>query len=894
MPLASGDRLGNYEILAPLGKGGMGEVYRAKDTKLDREVAIKIVPESFAHDPERIARFEREARVLAALNHPNIAQIYGLEERALIMELVEGPTLAERIAHGALPTDEALGIAKQIAEALEAAHEKGITHRDLKPANVKITPAGTVKVLDFGLATAAQPSTADGNPSDSPTLTLDFAATRVGMILGTAAYMSPEQAVGKPVDRRGDIWSFGVVLFEMLTGRRLFEGETISHVLADVIKGEIDLSKLPPSTPNAIRDLLKRCLDRDLKNRLQWIGEARIAIDHSGEEPQATAATAFVPQRRILPWAVAAVFAAAFILAAMVAWRATRPVGQSLRPLVRLDVDLGPDVSLGSQAGADAILSPDGTRLVYVSQNRLFTRRLDQPKAIELAGTEGAAAPFFSPDGQWVAFFAAGSLKKVPVEGGAALTICNASAAQGGSWGEDGSIVAALTGFSGLWRVASSGGTPAPLTELGQGEVTHRWPQVLPGSKAVLFTANRVAATFDGADVNVMSLADRRTKTLVRGGTFGRFLPSGHLVYINNGTLFAVPFYLDRLEVRGTPTPLLEQIAYSSANGFAQFEFSRNGTLVYRQGIGGGGMVTLQWLEGGHNTQSLLAKPGYYMRPHVSPDGQRLAMDIAEGSDSDVWVYDWQRDTTTRLTFGGGKGFVQPVWSPDGRYIVGKTNEGMAWIRADGASKPQSLTKTKNPQFPWSFSPDGKRLAYGETTAANGYEVWTLPVESNGFGLRAGKPEPFVQSPFDERQPAFSPDGRWLSYTSNESGVYQVYVRAFPDKGGKWQISNAGGTWLEWSRNGRELFFRTLDNRIMVASYTVKGDSFAADKPRVWSEKQLADFGPAVPNYDLAPDGKRIAALMPVEAPDAQKAQNHVIFLENFFDELRRRVPAPK
>src|SRR6202049_3387285 len=442
MPILTGKRLGPYEILSAIGAGGMGEVYQAHDTKLGRDVAIKVLPDAFAHDPERLSRFQRDAKILAPLNHPNIATIHGLEQSGgtsyLVMELVSGDTLQQRVKRdGALPIDEALAIAKQIAEALEAAHEKGIIHRDLKPANVKITPEGIVKVLDFGLATAAQASTADGNPSNSPTLTLDYAATRTGMILGTAAYMSPEQAVGKPVDRRGDIWSFGVVLFEMLTGRRLFEGETISHVLADVIKGEIDLSKLPSSTPNAIRDLFKRCLDHDLKNRLQWIGEARIAIDHSRKEPETTAPMAFAPQRRILPWALAAVFAAAFILAAWVAWRATRSVEQPLKPLVRLDVDLGTDVSLASQAGADAILSPDGTRLVYVSQNRLFTRRLDQPKAIELADTEGAFAPFFSPDGQWVAFFARGKLKKTSVEGGTAVTVCDASNAQGGSWSED-------------------------------------------------------------------------------------------------------------------------------------------------------------------------------------------------------------------------------------------------------------------------------------------------------------------------------------------------------------------------------------------------------------------------------------------------------------------------
>jgi Tol biopolymer transport system component len=872
MALASGDRLGNYEILALIGKGGMGEVYKARDTRLGREVAIKISTEQFSE------RFEREARAIAALNHPNICQLYDVGPNYLVMELVEGME-----PKGPLPLETALHYARQIADALDAAHEKNIVHRDLKPGNLKIKDDGTVKVLDFGLAKlSSDHEAAESGAANSPTLTLRM--TEAGMILGTAAYMSPEQARGKEVDERADIWAFGVVLYEMLTGKRLFDGETISDTLAAVLMREPDLS----AVPGKLRCLLEACLQKDPKHRLQAIGDWRLLLTDT--PPQIASAPIKKP---VLPWAVAAVFAGAFIVAAGVAWHATRPAEQSLKPLVRLDVDLGPDVSLGSQGGADAILSPDGTRLLYVSQNRIFTRRLDQPRAIELAGTEGAFAPFFSPDGQWVAFFARGKLKKTSMEGGTAVTVCDASNAQGGSWSEDGSIVAALTGVSGLSRVASSGGTPAPLTALGQGEVTHRWPQTLPGGKAVLFTANRVTAAFDGADIEVMSLADRRIKILVRGGTFGRFLPSGHLVYINNGTLFAVPFDLDRLEVRGTPTPLLEQVAYSSAIGFAQFEFSRSGTLVYRQGTGGGGMVTIQWLEGGDRKQSLLAKPGYYMRPHVSPDGQRLAMDILDGSGSDVWVYDWQRDTITRLTFGGGTGFVQPVWSPDGRYIVGRTNEGMAWVRADGAGKPQPLTENKNAQFPWSFSPDGKRLAYQEN-GANGYEVWTLPVESNGLGLRAGKPESFVQSPFEVRQPAFSPDGRWLAYTSNESGVYEVYVRAFPDKGGRWQISNAGGTWIEWSRNGRELFFRTLDNRIMVASYTAKGDSFVADKPRVWSEKQLADFGPGVPNYDLAPDGKRIAALMPVEAPETKKAQNHVIFLENFFDELRRRVPAPK
>jgi WD40-like Beta Propeller Repeat len=430
------------------------------------------------------------------------------------------------------------------------------------------------------------------------------------------------------------------------------------------------------------------------------------------------------------------------------------------------------------------------------------------------------------------------------------------------------------------------------LIELAQGEATHRWPQILPGGKAVLFTAHSTTTGFDGANIEVMSLGDHRRKTLLRGGTFGRYLPSGHLIYVNRGTLFAVPFDLERLEVRGTPAPVLEQVGYSSTYGFAQLDFSRSGTLVYRSGTAGGGLVTVQWLDGASKTQPLLAKLGLYTNPHLSPDGQRLALNVTEGSNSDIWIYEWQRDTMTRLTFGGGSN-INPAWSPDGRYIVFRQGGDMVWTRSDGAGKPQPLARTKNLQVPWSFSPDGKRLAYMEATTSTGFDLWTVPLESDSAGLRAGKPEVFLQTAADERYPSFSPDGRWLAYSSTESGIYQVYVRAFPDKGGKWQISNSGGVYPVWSRNGHELFFRGLDNRVMVATYTAKGDTFAADRPRVWSEKRLADFGPVgVLTYDLAPDGKRIAALMPAEAPEDQKAQNHVIFLQNFFDEVRRRAPA--
>jgi serine/threonine-protein kinase len=873
----------------------MGEVYKAHDTKLRRDVAIKVLPESFARDADRLARFRREAQLLASLNHPNIATIYNIEDSNdttyLVMELVPGETLAERIKRdGAVPVEESLTIAKQIAEALEAAHEKGIIHRDLKPANVKVTPEGKVNVLDFGLAKAFAGDTSTEDIGNSPTLSM--AATMQGVILGTAAYMSPEQAKGKAVDKRTDIWAFGCVLYELLCGRPAFEGEDVTEILAAVVKTEADWGRLPEATPPAIRKLLRRCLRKDKRQRLADASDLRIEIEDAIAAPKDSGATQAAPASTSkLLLAVATTLAIVAVLTSLALWRSTRPVE---RPLVRLDVDLGPDVSLVSLRGTDAILSPDGTRLVYVSQGRLFTRRLDQPNANELAGTQGTYAPFFSPDGQWVAFFSPGKLEKISVEGGSAITLCIASNGEGGSWGEDGNIIAALSQTAGLSRIPSAGGPPTPVTDLQTGEITHRWPQILPGGKAVLFTAGTTSGAYNAANIEVMSLADHRRKTLVRGGTYGRYLPSGHLIYVNRGTLFAVPFDVDRLEVHGTPAPVLDQVGYSTVSGSAQLDFSQTGTLIYRSGgATGSGLLTVAWLDGTGKAQPLLAKPGAYGRPSMSPDGQRLALEVTEGSGTDIWVYDWQRDTMTRLTFTGNAD--GPVWGPDGRYIAFRTaGEGMSVTRSDGSGKPQPLTQSKNNPAPWSFTPDGKRLAFLELGPATSYDLWTVPLESDSAGLRAGKPEGFLQTPADERYPSFSPDGRWMAYSSDESGTFQVYVRAFPDKGGKWQVSNSGGAYPMWSRTGRELLFEALDNHIMAAAYTEKGDSFVADKPRRWSEKQIGGSVTNTRNVDLAPDGKRIVALMPVETAEGQKAQNQVIFLENFSDELRRKVAVNK
>lgn len=694
--------------------------------------------------------------------------------------------------------------------------------------------------------------------------------------------MAPEQALGKAVDRRVDIWAFGVVLYEMVVGQRLFEGETISDTLAGVLTKEPYWTRIPAKAQR----LVKSCLEKDPKRRLRDIADAwRLLEDVRAQTMGGTR----------IPWAIAAVATVLALVVIVLSAILLRSSHAADRPLVRLDVDLGPDVSLGSFAGANVILSPGGTQLIYVSHNRLVTRRLDQQQATELPGTEGASAPFFSPDGQWVAFFAEAKLKKVPVAGGATTVLCNAPTGLGGSWGEDGVIAAALNVVGGLSRIAPNGGTPSPLTQLDgtRGEVTHRWPQILPGGKAVLFTAHsQQTSGFDEAAIHVMSLGDGPKKMLVRGGTYGRYVSSGHLLYLNRGTLFAVRFDLSSLEVRGAPVSLLTQVAHDFSGG-ARFAVSQTGTLLYESGGAQGRALTVNWLEKNGKTRALVGKPGVYGRPSISPEGQRLAMDIADGSRNDIWVYDLRRDSMARLTWDGAVNQL-PIWSPDGRYIVFQDQAGLSWTRSDGAGKPEPLLRTKSATVQaWSFAPDGKRLAYFELDPATAFHLWTVPLSSDGGSLHAGQPEVFLQTSADERHPVFSPDGRWLAYSSTESGDFQVYVRAFPDKGGKWQVSRGGGVYPTWSRNGRQLFFESRDSRIMVADYTVDGDSFIPDKPRVWSETRLANLG-LFKNFDLAPDGERVVALLPPEREEAQQPRRHVVFVENFLDELRRRAPENK
>ena len=885
--------MGPYEILAPIGAGGMGQVYKARDTRLGRDVAIKVSSAEFSE------RFAREARSIAALNHPNICTLYDVGPNYLVMELIEGES-----PEGPLPLAAALHYARQIADALEAAHEKGIVHRDLKPANIKIKAGGVVKVLDFGLAKVA-PAFA-GEPDADESATFPLTVTQPGVIMGTPAYMSPEQARGQPFDKRADIWAFGVVLYEMLTGKRPFRGADLGETLAAVIKEEPRLDDIPAD----VQPLLRRCLEKDPKKRLRDIGDLDLLLDVGQAHG--------LLSRPVMDRSHIAVGALAMTVAALVLgfgwWRSTRPA--PMRPLMSLSVVLDDNTPLArASLGGVQALSPDGARLALTLRGadgkvRLHTRLLNQSVVTPLTGTENAYSPFFSPDGQWIGFFADGKLKKIAVSGGSPVTLCDAPAPRGASWGDDGNIIVALAlgGVSGLSRVPSAGGTPMPVTKLNPGEATHRWPQVLPGSQAVLLTVSNQTISYDDANIDVVSLKTGERKTVQRGGFSPHYLATsagtgstetGHLVYVHQSTLFAVPFDLGRLAVAGAPSPILEDV---SSNGRAggDFDFAGSpsgpGTFVYLAGRGPEGWP-VSWLDSSGKTQPLHAPPGNYRTPRFSPDGKRLAFSIGNAQGADIWVKDLDRDTPSRLSFLPGMN-VWPVWTPNGKNIVFQSQNaaapGMYWIRSDGSGAAQRLSGDKEFfEFPYSFSPGGMRLAFSRRGIGGGADIFTARVEGDPGQPRLGKAELFLGTPFNEYFPAFSPDGRWLAYASNESGTFEVYVRPFPGPGGRWQISTGGGTAPVWSRDGRELLFATPALRVMAVGYTAKGDSFAAGKPRVWSETRLRDIA-GFANYDLAPDGKRLAAMVADDEAGGQKLPNHLTVLLNFFDELRRRAPAGK
>ena len=878
MSLSPGTKLAHYEILEPIGKGGMGEVYRARDGKLGRDVAIKVLPEEFAKDEERLRRFQREAKVLASLNHPNIASIYGLEQSEsthyLVLELVPGETLAERISRGPIPLEEALDIATQMAEALEEAHEQGIVHRDLKPANVKQTEDGKIKVLDFGLAKVFQEETPDADSSMSPTLTRD--ATRVGVILGTAAYMSPEQAKGKKVDKRTDIFAFGAVLYEMLTGKRAFVGGDVSDTLAAVLRAEPDLDQLPAVTPANVRRLLRRSLRKNPRERLADIRDARLEIDEEEVQSQSEVTGAGISRR---PWGFAFF---GLLLGAIVTFTFVPP-GSAPAPLVTR-YTLEPLSPLGDP-GPPA-WSPDGTLLVYPASVNGVTQLASWVRAENehspLRGTAGAAYPFFSPDGEWIAFFADGSLKKVPVTGGPSQTLCPAGDRYGGSWGSDDTIVFASRSAPGLMRVSADGGEPQAITS-PSGELRHTWPQWLPGGDAVLFTVTQGGPVSD-KEVAIVSLESGKTEILLEG-TYARFAPSGHLIFGRDASLWAVSFDADGLRVTGTPTPVIEGVQVNAGGGLAFFDLASDGALVYWTGTTSesflaridrqGEITDFGELDHGPRFGELRS----FRSPRFSPEGSRIAVVLEE----DVWTLDTARGIFNRLTVSGG--VRQPVWTPDGSRVtyIGQDNSIYS-MRADASGDPEELVGVAEGGFFFlgTWAPDGETLTLFD--AAPPSQMYAL---HKGGSIEAIRSSP---TPFNERFPEISPDGRWLVYASDETGEFEIYLQPYPGPGERIRVSLDGGRQPSWARDGREIFFFSRAHELMGASFDRSTSSLSLGTPQVILDEipfVLSD-SPVRREYDPAPDGESfVMALSPAAEGTSEL---HVVL--NWLSELNERVPA--
>jgi serine/threonine-protein kinase len=899
-----GEKVASYTILDKLGEGGMGEVWRARDENLGREVAIKVLPDAFTADAERLARFEREARVLAAFNHPRIAGIYGLENvdgrRLLVMQLAEGETLAARIDRGPIEAEPALRIALQIAEGLEAAHDKGIVHRDLKPANVTVDSSGRVTILDFGLARALESADASQSGSRSVSLspTLSAGMTGAGMLLGTAAYMSPEQARGERADRRADIWAFGIVLMEMLSGRRVYAGRTVSDTLAGVLAREPEWQQLPAGTPRAIRRLLERCLEKEAAQRLQAIGEARIAIERYLADPEAADADAGAGDApasrgalRFLPWAVAAAMLLALVSVAVL------ERGDADDRAMRLEVKISDD-PLFVDLGAAVELSPDGRKVVYVTDGEagrtMSVRSLDQLAGMPLVTGSSQTQPyhpFFSPDGQWVGFVTPAELKKVPITGGTPIALCKINRARGASWGPDNTIVFSPSRNSALFTVSAAGGEPAPLTTLDADaeEAAHYWPQVVPGGQVIFTVLHQGSSVADEGVIEAVDLETKTRKVLHRGGAYGRWVPSGHLVYVRENTLFAMPFDIDRMEATGSPAPVVQGVTTNSGNGGSQISFSGTGMLAYVSGVIGVPEYPVLKMDRQGVVSPLWEEPGTYACPKLSPDGRRLALTVLRDGNWDVWVYDLEREVATRLTFNEGYDGDQ-VWSPDGRFLAftsdqdGRENPYVK--RADGSGEPTRLAGIDHDFWATSWSPDG-RWILGEVQAES-FDLWAVPADGEG------EPEVFLSTPFFERFPAISPDGRWVAYMSDESGRPEVYVRPFPAASGKWQVSDGGGSWPAWSRDGGEIVYRSQDG-LMAAPVSSEDGSFRAGRPQTltrggFSGEQvgIAVAGSIFSDFDPLPAGDGFVVLL---GGEGQGTQSHVTLVTDWFDALEETLP---
>nr|MBA3477756.1 protein kinase [Lautropia sp.] len=897
--------LGPYEIAAQIGVGGMGEVYRATDTDLARQVAIKVLPASVAADPDRLARFDREAKTLAALNHPNIAAIYGLEKSsgitALVMELVEGPTLAALIAKAAIPTDEALSIARQIAEALEAAHEQGIIHRDLKPANIKLRPDGTVKVLDFGLAKALESAPNAGDFTASPTITSP-AMTQAGVILGTAAYMAPEQARGKTVDKRADIWAFGCVLFEMLTGARAFNGDDLTDTIVAVVGKEPDWQALPAGA-SCVRPLLGRCLKKDPKQRLQAIGDARIQIDElmSGTSDEVAPNGDLAISRRVAPAAIAGLACGALI-AALVTWAVIRPATQPPGQSWRFEIVPLPAQALSTQdADRNIAISPDGRHIVYRAgpPTQLVVRATDRLDARPLEGTADARYPFFSPNGQWIGFFDGATLKRVSVTGGPVITICPSRIPRGASWGDDGTIVFATQDTAtGLLRVSAGGGEPTVLTrpDAAQGERDHYHPSLLPDGRGILFTTVPLNPA-EPTQVAVMDLKTGQRKTLIRNGSQPEYVETGHLLYVVAGTLSAVRFDLGRLEVQSDPMLVVDDVGELDRVS-ADYTVSRQGTLVHVTVGAADTPGSLVWVDRTGRETPIGAPLHIYSTPRLSPDGTRIAVTIREQQD-DVHVFDLKRGTLMRLASSSSDECC-PIWTPDGQRIVFASDRNGAFNlyaqAADGTGRVERLTTSANSQHPGWVAPDGSGVLGSEISPTSAGDVLWFPLQAPSSLSAATPPssssspvERLVQSAAIDYFPEVSPNGRYVAYQSNESGRDQVYVRPFPRvNDGVWPVSPSGGTRPAWAKTGRELFYLDPTRALTAVPVQTSGATFVfGNSEKLFDTIVERSYSPR--DYDVAPDGRFLMIKRNVLSDQKPAA---MVVVVNWFEELKRLLPA--
>ena len=884
-----GTTISHYKVLEKIGQGGMGEVYRAEDTNLSREVAIKVLPEQFTQDPQRLARFEREAKLLASLNHPNIAAIHSFEHsddmHFLVLELVPGETLQERVAKGPLPVEEALEVCRQIAEGVEAAHEKGVIHRDLKPANVKVTPEGTVKILDFGLAKAFEAEPPVTDISQSPTLTEEM--TRAGVILGTAAYMSPEQAKGKPVDKRADIFAFGAVLYELLTGKRAFEGETVTDTLASILARDPEWVALPDTTPLRIKELLQDCLQKEAHDRLHDIANVRIQIKKALKEPVTASptdvASAVQPAQRLWAMAVGLVVLGA-VVAGLAVWLFIQPSSPE-QSLNRFVIRPSPPVLLVSSGSQEVAISPDGRHIVYMGVGegglQLYLRTLDDFVDRPIPGTANPTGKvFFSPDGESIGFFAEGKLKKTSLAGGSPITLCDAPPGRrSGDWFEDTIVFTAVLGSGqGLYRVSANGGEPEMLATVNpdEGEQGYILPDFLPDGKDLLFSI-RSNSRFQ---TTLLSLETGERKVVLENARQARYLSTGHLVYEQSetGNLMVVPFDLATLEVTGDSVPVMQGV--SQARYSVDYAISDNGTLIYVPSTSTDRLDrTLVWVDREGKEEPLAAEPQGYGSLRISPDGSRLAITVNESDGSDIWIYDLEGEISTRFTFDPA-GDSSPVWTPDGQRIVFASDRvggvyNLFWRAADGTGQVERLTTSPNNQTANSFSPDGKRLVFQETS-----DLQVLSME----GERTS--QPLFQSQFNDRKAMISPDGHWIAYESNESGR-QIYVRPFPNvEEGKWQISSDGGAEPVWAPRGPELFYRNGEAMMVVGIKT-------EPPPRQGSPEVLFTgryhSSETVINFDISPDGQRFLMIKEAGQEEGQSGQINVIL--NWFEELKHLVP---